>query len=68
MPAPRLVRPRTPYSICRRVNERRLLLRPDPERNQLFTWVLAVTAAQLEVDIHAATVMSTHFHPLPTRP
>ncbi|HEY8428276.1 MAG TPA: hypothetical protein VIL20_07875 [Sandaracinaceae bacterium] len=60
---PGLIRPHATYAICRRVNEHRFLLRPDPALNQLFTWVLAVTAASFDVEVLAATVM---FHPTST--
>lgn len=65
---PRLIRPNATYAICRRIEGRRFLLRPDAALNQLFTWVLAVCAAQFGVEVHVATVMSTHFHLVVTVP
>ena len=47
---------------------RRYLLRPDAVLNALFIWVLAVTAPVLGVEVHVATVMSTHFHLVVTVP
>src|SRR5687767_13058685 len=68
MTAPRLVRPNATYSISRRVERRRFLLRPDSKFTELFKWVLAVTAAQFGVEVHVATCMSTHFHLVVTVP
>lgn len=65
---PRHVRPNATYAICRRVEGRRYLLRPDAALNALFTWVLAVTAPAFGVEVHVATVMSTHFHLVVTVP
>ena len=65
---PRHIRPHATYAICRRVEGRRYLLRPDAVLNALFTWVLAVTAPALDVEVHVATVMSTHFHLVVTVP
>ncbi len=68
MPQPRLIRPNATYAISRRTQDRRFLLRPDPILNALFVWVLAVTAAQCRVEVHVATVMSSHFHLVVTAP
>ncbi|HEY8427542.1 MAG TPA: hypothetical protein VIL20_04175 [Sandaracinaceae bacterium] len=68
VPPPRLIRPHATYAICRRIERRRFLLRPDAVLNELFLWVLAVTAAQFDVDVHIATVLSTHFHLVVTVP
>lgn len=68
MSHPRLIRPNATYAISRRTQDRRFLLRPDPVFNALFVWVLAVTAAQCRIEVHVATVMSTHFHLVVTAP
>ncbi len=68
MSHPRLTRPKAVYAICRRVEGRRFLLRPDDELNQLFTYLLAISAAEFDVEVHVATVMSTHFHLVVTVP
>jgi hypothetical protein len=36
--------------------------------NALFVWALAVTAAECRIEVHVATVMSTHFHLVVTAP
>src|SRR5690606_41663950 len=60
--SPRHIRPHATYAICRRVEGRQHLLRPDAMLNALFIWVLGVTAPRLGIEVHVATVMSTHFH------
>ena len=62
MTAPRLIRPHATYAIMRRVERRRFFLRPDKTLTALFTWCLAVAAEQFGIEVHVATVMSTHFH------
>ena len=52
----------TTFAICRRVHRRRFALRPDAALTGLVTWLLAVVANGLGIEIHAATVMSTHMH------
>jgi len=59
---PRCIGPDATYAICRRLERRRFLLRPDAILTNLFLWVLAITAAAFDVQLHAAVVMSTHFH------
>jgi REP element-mobilizing transposase RayT len=68
MTVPRLVRPGATYAISRRTEGRRFLLRPDESVTQLFKWVLALTAAEFEVEVHVAVCMSTHFHLVVTVP
>ncbi len=68
MSHPRLIRPKAIYAICRRIEGRRFLLRPDDELNQLFTYLLAISAEEFDVEVHVATVMSTHFHLVATVP
>src|SRR5690606_9953222 len=68
MSHPRHIRPHATYAICRRVEGRQHLLRPDAMLNALFIWVLGVTAPRLGIEVHVATVMSTHFHMVVTVP
>lgn len=68
MPQPRLIRPNATYAISRRTQDRRFLLRPDPIFNAFFVWLFAVTAAQCRIEVHVATVMSSHFHLVVTAP
>jgi len=65
---PRYIRPDATYAICRRIEGRRFLLRPDAELNNLFRWLIALTANEFDVEVHVATVMSTHFHLVVTVP
>jgi len=53
---------KTTYAACRRVNDRRFLLRPDAKLTALFTWLLGVCAPIFGVEVHAVTVMSSHYH------
>lgn len=39
-----------------------MLLRPDPEMNQILLYLLAVTAARHHIAVHALCAMSTHVH------
>ena len=68
VPAPRYIEPNATYAICRRVEGRRFLLRPDDELTALFVYLLALYAAKFGVTVHMATVMSTHFHLVVTVP
>jgi REP element-mobilizing transposase RayT len=65
---PRYIAPHATYAICRRTERRRFLLRPDAVLNQLFVYVLALFAKRFGVQLHVATVMSTHFHLVVTVP
>jgi putative transposase len=53
---------KTTYAVCRRVQGRHFMLRPDARLTQLFTWLLATCAPAFGVEIHAVCVMSSHFH------
>ena len=68
MTAARLIEPGATYAICRRVEGRRFLLRPDAKLTQLFTWLLCVMARRFDMQVHVAVVMSTHFHLVVTDP
>lgn len=63
MPKPRrLPRERTTFAVCRRVQERQFLLRPDAKLTAMITWLIAACAEPFDIELHAVTVMSTHFH------
>lgn len=66
--APRRVVPGTTYLVTRRCTQRELLLRPSTLTNLIFKFVLAVAAARYGVLIHAACVMSNHYHLVLTDP
>ena len=68
MPSPRYIEPNATYAICRRIEGRRFLLRPDDKLTELFVYLLALCAAKFGVTVHMATVMSTHFHLVVTVP
>ena len=48
--------------VTRRTQRRTHLLRPEPQVNELFTYLLAVIAKRHGVLVHAAVLMSTHEH------
>ncbi|MEZ4340693.1 MAG: transposase [Sandaracinaceae bacterium] len=58
----RIPTPRTTFAVFRRVHDRRFLLRPDEPLTALVTWLLATLAPMFGVEVHAFTVMSSHFH------
>lgn len=58
----RLPMSKTTFAVCRRVHDRRFLLRPDERLTGLVTWLLATLAPMFGVEVHAMTVMSSHFH------
>ncbi len=60
--APRQVVAGTTYLLSRRATQREFLLKPSALTNLIFKFVLAVAAARYGVQIHAACVMSNHFH------
>jgi REP element-mobilizing transposase RayT len=62
MSAPRRVLPGQIYLITRRTILRRLLLRPDPQMNQILAYLLAVTAHRYGLRVHAFCAMSNHIH------
>ena len=64
----RRVLPGTTYLVTRRCSERRFFLRPDALVNQVFKYVLAYVAAAFGVEVHAAIVLSNHFHMVITDP
>jgi putative transposase len=68
MTAPRQVLAGTTYLVTRRCFQRQLLLRPSPQTNQIFCYVLAVAARRFGVRVHAFCVLSNHFHLVVTDP
>jgi REP element-mobilizing transposase RayT len=59
---PRRVLPGSTVLITRRTLRRTHLLRPDPELNQLYLYILAVVANRYAIRVHAVVLMSTHEH------
>ena len=62
MSLPRSVLPNTTYMLTRRCLGRRFLLRPDGAINNIFVYCLALAAEKYGVELHAACVMSNHYH------
>ena len=62
MTMPRQLLPGSTYLVSRRCSERRFFLRPDNFVGQVFMYVLGCTAALLGMHLHAATVVSNHYH------
>lgn len=52
----------TTFAVCRRVHDRRFALRPDSALTSLVVWLLGLFLPRFGVELHAATVMSTHYH------
>ena len=68
MTAPRRVLPGTVYLITRRCSERRFFLRPSKVINEIFLYVLALSAQRHGVLVHAFCVLSNHAHLIITDP
>jgi len=62
MTLPRQVIPGRTYLVTRRCRDRRFLLRPDAMVNEIFRYCIARAAEKSGVAIHAAVVLSNHFH------
>lgn len=62
MSYPRRVLPGMTVMVTRRALRRTLLLRPDPELNNLYLYCLAVLAPRFDIAVHCVTVMSNHHH------
>jgi len=60
--SPRPVLPRQFYLITRRCTQRQLLLRPDPETNNAFTYCLIEAALRSGIDVLLPCAMSNHHH------
>jgi REP element-mobilizing transposase RayT len=68
MTAPRQVLPGASYLVTRRCAQRQLLLRPSPNTNEIFLYVLAVAARRFSMKVHAYCVLSNHCHLVVTDP
>jgi REP element-mobilizing transposase RayT len=66
--APRRVVPGATYLVSRRCTQREFLLKPTPLTTLIVKFVLAVAAARYGVLVHAACVMSNHWHIVLTDP
>jgi REP element-mobilizing transposase RayT len=60
--------PGSTYLVTRRCTQRQFLLKPSALINQVFKFVLATAAARYKIRIHAACVMSNHYHLVVTDP
>ncbi len=63
---PRPVIPVKTYLLTRRCIERRFLLRPSKQTNQILEYCLAVAAERTGVDVHCFCAMSNHVHAVVT--
>ncbi|MBW2524005.1 MAG: transposase [Deltaproteobacteria bacterium] len=68
MTQPRRVLPGQSYLITRRTLRRHFLLRPDPQLNQLFLYLVAFFAEKLHMQVSALQVLSDHYHMVVTDP
>jgi putative transposase len=59
---PRPVLPRRFYMITRRCTQRQLLLRPDRETNNAFTYCLIEAALRYQIEVLLPCAMSNHHH------
>ncbi len=62
MTPPRQILPGTIYHVTRRCTQREFLLKPSELTRAIFKYVLAVAAKRYHVALHAACVMSNHYH------
>jgi len=62
MTQPRQIIPGATYFVTRRCLERRYLLRPDDEVNDIVNYALAHAAKECSIEIHSYLVMSNHPH------
>ncbi len=60
--------PDTTYMVTKRCSERRFFLTPSAVVNQIFSYCLAFAAQQTNVNLHAWTVLSNHWHAIVTDP
>ena len=65
---PRQILPGTTYLVSRRCTQRQFLLRPCGTTTDVFAYCLAVAAARCGILVHAACVMSNHWHAVVTDP
>jgi REP element-mobilizing transposase RayT len=60
--APRRIVPGATYLVSRRCTQREFLLKPSPLTNLIVKYVLGVAAERYRMVLHAACVMSNHWH------
>ena len=65
---PRQVLPGTVYLVTRRCTQREFLLKPTERTTSIFTYLLAVAARRTGIRLHAACVLSSHYHLVLTDP
>jgi putative transposase len=68
MTAARQILPGTTYLVTRRCSERRFFLRPSKRTNDIFRYILAISASRYDIQVHAYCVLSNHFHLVVTDP
>ena len=59
---PRRIVPGETHMITRRISQRRYLLRPDENLNEIFEYCLAEAAERYNIGLIAWLVMSNHYH------
>jgi REP element-mobilizing transposase RayT len=62
MSLPRQVVPGSFWMVTRRCAQRQLLLRPDAETNNTFTYCLAEAAQRFDIELVLPSVLSNHHH------
>ena len=62
MTLPRQFLPNTTYFITRRTTQREFWLKPTKQTTQIFLYCIAMAAQKTGVRLHAACVMSSHWH------
>jgi REP element-mobilizing transposase RayT len=65
---PRPILPGSIYLLTRRCTQRQFLLKPTPLTCQIFQYCLAVAAERTGVLVHAACVLSNHWHAVVSDP
>lgn len=68
MSLPRPICPGTSYLVTRRCTQRQFLLLPSPRVNQVFQYCLGLAQKATGVQLHAAVVLSNHYHLIVTDP
>ena len=62
MTLPRQFLPNSTYFITRRATQREFWLKPTRQTTQIFLYCIAVAAQKTGIRVHAACVMSNHWH------
>ena len=68
MTKPRQFLPNSTYFITRRATQREFWLKPTPQTTQIFLYCIAVAAQKTGIRVHAACVMSNHWHAIVSDP